>query len=260
VGGLTSAATRVHDGAHRSNERGWKTFRKADGFSPTLTQRPKELKPKYVYAAILIMGDAPTPIETVSRPHVLIDYENVQKLIKSNDFQFIGQKSLNVSIFHGPNQNRIEIDLSEAIHRVAEVKFIKVQKAGNQALDLHLAYYLGRFSQETPEAVFHIIAEDGGYDSLVEHLQGKGFRVQKHKSIKTLVASKTSNETKMKLCKDAARFVSEMTPPPKNLEEVKLGLRKRFGLGKKMMLEIIEFLKEDCTKNGKADHFPFYIQ
>jgi hypothetical protein len=37
-------------------------------------------------------------------------------------------------------------------------EYIKVAGAGRNALDFHIAYYIGRIASQAPEAFFHIIS------------------------------------------------------------------------------------------------------
>ena len=44
---------------------------------------------------------------------------------------------------------------------------------GRNALDFHIAYYIGRLVAEDPNAYFHIISKDKGFDPLIEHLRNE---------------------------------------------------------------------------------------
>ena len=47
------------------------------------------------------------------------------------------------------------------------------ETAGTNALDFHIAYYIGVLACEDPTAFFHIISKDSGFDALIKHLKGK---------------------------------------------------------------------------------------
>lgn len=46
-----------------------------------------------------------------------------------------------------------------------------MSKQGNDALDMHISFYIGKLTMELPDAYFHVIAKDRDYDLLVAHLR-----------------------------------------------------------------------------------------
>jgi hypothetical protein len=54
-----------------------------------------------------------------------------------------------------------------------------LETAGNNAVDFHIAYYIGVLSSEEPTAYFHIISKDTGFDPLIKHLRGRKISVQR---------------------------------------------------------------------------------
>ncbi|MEI6218546.1 MAG: PIN domain-containing protein, partial [bacterium] len=42
---------------------------------------------------------------------------------------------------------------------------------GRNALDFHIAYYIGRLAAESPGATFLIVSKDTGFDPLIKHLK-----------------------------------------------------------------------------------------
>jgi len=98
---------------------------------------------------------------------VLIDFENVQPEL----LPALKAEHVHVRIFIGPTQHKISADVVLAVQELGErAKFIRVAKPGKEALDLHLAYYLGRLTYEFEGAFFHVISKDQGFVSLVDHL------------------------------------------------------------------------------------------
>lgn len=55
----------------------------------------------------------------------------------------------------------------------SNAEYVVLETAGNNALDFHIAYYIGVLSSEDPTAYFHIISKDSGFDPLIKHLKGK---------------------------------------------------------------------------------------
>ncbi len=103
--------------------------------------------------------------------YVLIDYESVQPEIVSA----LKDEHFKVLMFIGPNQVRIDINVATALQVLGtRAEYIRVSAPGRNALDFHIAYYLGRLAVSEPDAYFHVIAVDKGYDPLIEHLKSKG--------------------------------------------------------------------------------------
>lgn len=50
-------------------------------------------------------------------------------------------------------------------------EYVKISGVGPNALDFHIAYYIGRLSSSDPDAFFHIISRDSGFDPLIQHLK-----------------------------------------------------------------------------------------
>lgn len=85
-----------------------------------------------------------------------------------------------VKVFLGPNQSKIPISLASALQSLGDnAEYIVLETAGNNALDFHIAYYIGVLSADEPTAFFHIISKDTGFDSLLKYLKGKNIFAQR---------------------------------------------------------------------------------
>jgi hypothetical protein len=112
--------------------------------------------------------------------YVLIDYENVQP----KDLASLKDGSFKVKVFVGPNQGKISIGMAMALQALgSSAEYILLEAVGRNALDFHIAYYIGTLSAKEPLAVFHVISKDTGFDSLIKHLAGKGIVVHRSASI-----------------------------------------------------------------------------
>ena len=101
---------------------------------------------------------------------VLVDFENVQP----KDVGLLKDGPFKVKIFLGPNQSKIPVSLAAALQSLGErAEYIVLETAGNNALDFHIAYYIGVLSAVEPNAFFHIISKDSGFDPLLKYLKGK---------------------------------------------------------------------------------------
>jgi len=60
---------------------------------------------------------------------------------------------------------------------------LKLTGSGPNALDFHIAYYLGELSAADPTGHYHIISKDRGFDPLVRHLKSKNIRVRRESDL-----------------------------------------------------------------------------
>ena len=65
----------------------------------------------------------------------------------------------------------------------ADVKYVQMEGSGHNALDFHIAYYLGRLAVEHPEARFQIVSKDAGFDPLVAHLRARELLCERQPSL-----------------------------------------------------------------------------
>lgn len=115
---------------------------------------------------------------TVTTNYVLVDYENVQP----KDLALLKDGPFRVKIFLGPNQSKIPVSLAAALQVLGRnAEYVPLETIGTNALDFHIAYYIGTLSSHDPSAFFHIISKDMGFDPLIKHLKGKGVFV--HRSV-----------------------------------------------------------------------------
>jgi hypothetical protein len=112
--------------------------------------------------------------------YVLIDYENVQPAAMA----VLVQEHFRVIVFVGANQAKVTFDIAEALHRLGtKAEYIKISGNGKNALDFHIAFYIGHLAAVDPNAHFHIISKDAGFDPLVAHLKRRNIRVSRSKEL-----------------------------------------------------------------------------
>lgn len=102
--------------------------------------------------------------------HVLVDWENVQP--KEGDLRALVPDVTDVWIFHGPNQ-KVDPESYGAIG--SRVTPVKIARAGKNALDFHLSFYMGYIASRHPDARFVVVSNDKGYGPMLEHAAQLGF-------------------------------------------------------------------------------------
>ena len=112
--------------------------------------------------------------------YVLIDYENVQP----DDIDILHNEHVRVIVFVGPHQTKIAVEKAAALQRMgANAEYVRLSGSGPNALDFHIAYYLGHLAAKEPTAYFHIISKDTGFDPLVKHLKERKLRASRVQTI-----------------------------------------------------------------------------
>jgi hypothetical protein len=123
---------------------------------------------------------------------ILIDLENVQP----KNLELLASHPFKVLVFVGANQGKISFDLASAMQSLGtDSRYIKISGNGPNALDFHIAYYIGELSQQFPKSKFHIISKDTGFDPLIRHLRSRKIRVQREKDLAEIPALQISDST-----------------------------------------------------------------
>lgn len=119
---------------------------------------------------------APTAMVTPPFNYVLVDYENVQP----KDMQMLDQKHFRLMVFLGAQQTKVSREIATMVDKMDErAEFVEVPASGPNALDFHIAFYLGELSRRKPGAYFHIISKDTGFDPLLAHLKERGIKASR---------------------------------------------------------------------------------
>ena len=99
---------------------------------------------------------------------VLIDSENV----KPEYIEKLKHEHFQVFVFVGPNLKRLDFPIVNAVQSLgSNGRYVRISNSGPNALDFHIAYYIGTLSAAHPDAHFHIISKDKGFDPLIKHLK-----------------------------------------------------------------------------------------
>lgn len=116
----------------------------------------------------------------MKKNYVLIDFENVQPA----SIAALGAEHFEVIVFCGANQTKVPLDLAMTMQRMApRARYLQIAGHGANALDFHIAFYIGELAAKDPAAFFHIISKDKGFDPLVAHLKTRSIFAARSASI-----------------------------------------------------------------------------
>lgn len=122
--------------------------------------------------------------------YVMIDFESVQP----SGLELLRHDHFKVFVFVGANQGKISFETAAALQEMGDrAEYVKVSGSGKNALDFHIAFYIGQLVEKDPKAFFHIISKDSGFDPLIAHLKDKGLLVARAQRINDIPLVKAGN-------------------------------------------------------------------
>lgn len=122
--------------------------------------------------------------------YVLIDYESVQpealSVLHEDHFRLI--------VFVGATQTKVSFETATALQRMgSRADYIKIAGTGPNALDFHIAFYIGQLALQEGNPYFHIISKDTGFDPLIQHLKSKKILAARWRDVNEIPLLKISN-------------------------------------------------------------------
>lgn len=167
--------------------------------------------------------------------YILIDFENVQP----KELGAFGGGDFKVMVFIGPAQPSVPVGLASALQALGHAgSYVHVAGRGPNALDMHIAYYIGRIAASESGAVFHIISRDRDYDPLIRHLAAKRIACTRWNSIGEMkvggtpaiaraTAPKALPKAKARIALPAPAKAATKPPVTDRAKDVADNLRKR---------------------------------
>lgn len=160
----------------------------------------------------------------MAKPYYLIDFENVQPkalgLLKPGESR--------IKVFLGQQQTKLMLELVQALQPFgADAEYIAIAGNGPDAVDFHIAYYIGRIAAEEPGAAFHIVSRDTGFDPLVRHLTARGIACKRMPAlpgtvpVKPAPAAKATPKPAVQPAKKAVKKAAAKANPPPAIKKAK---------------------------------------
>jgi hypothetical protein len=136
-----------------------------------------------------------------------------------------------VYVFVGAQQNKLSFETAEALQNMgSKARYIKISGNGPNALDFHIAYYMGQLSLQDPTGFFHIISKDKGFDPLIEHLKARKIFAARRADVTEIPLVKAVNTKSMssKLDLVIANLAQRETAKPVTLKTLKNTINQVF--------------------------------
>ena len=172
---------------------------------------------------------------------VFVDFENVQP----KDIVSLDGGQYQIKVFLGAHQAKIPLAMARALQALGtQAEYIQINGSGNNAVDFHIAYYIGRLAATMPGARFHIISRDTGFDPLLKHLVEQGVSCQRVTSLAAVVSVKRDRATNAdRLSAVTANLAKRKSGRPGTEKALRTTIQALFG--KKLTeLEVDELVKQ----------------
>jgi len=176
---------------------------------------------------------------------VLVDFENVQP----KNVSLLSGGPYKIKVFVGANQAKIPLEMARALQTWGpDAEYIQIEGSGKNALDFHIAYYIGRLAAETPDAYFHVISKDTGFDPLIKHLKAQKISCQRSKSIADIPLTKIPKSDSISEKVDAVidNLAKRKTAKPRTLKTLRSTITALFA--NQLADEEIDGLIEQLTE------------
>src|SRR5262245_56268914 len=149
----------------------------------------------------------------MSTNYVLVDFENVQP----ESLVALAGGAFRVKVFIGAVQakGRISFELSHSIQMLgANAEYVPIARSGPNAMDMHIAFYIGKLLEQEPGAQIHIVSRDTDFDPLIEFLGTRGSRVRRVKSIAEIAKPAAAAPTQRKKAAKSAAAAKSLPKQP----------------------------------------------
>lgn len=149
--------------------------------------------------------------------YILIDFENVQ----SKNLEILSGHTFTLIVFVGTNQKKVSFEFATALQELGQnARYQRISGNGSNALDFHIAFYIGELAAKDPDAYFHIISRDKGFDPLIDHLRERKIYALRHTDLSEIPFVRISNARTLEEKIDAivASLISRGSSRPRKVK------------------------------------------
>lgn len=159
---------------------------------------------------------------------ILVDFENIQP---KNMTALVGGP-FKIKVFLGAAQSKISLEMARALQAFGpDAEYIQIDGHGSNALDFHIAYYIGRLAAEWPDATYCIISKDTGFDPLIKHLKARHIQCRRTTSVTDICQARHAPSPAPSAKPGGASAKpprrAPVLPPPARIDAVITNLTKR---------------------------------
>ncbi len=178
---------------------------------------------------------------------VLVDFENIQRI----NAAVLKGGPVKIKVFLGEHQSNVPLEMVRALQLFgSDVEYLQIDGNGKNALDFHIAYYVGRLAAENPGASFQIVSKDTGFDPLVRHLKTRGIHCDRSASVIDTRSVKPSKRlpTEQRIDAIVANLAKRKAGKPRTLKALRSTIHALFG--KEMLEQELDGLISELKSRG----------
>lgn len=178
--------------------------------------------------------------------YVLIDYENVQP----EDLSLLCADHFRIFVFVGANQKKLSVSIVQTIQPFGKrAEYIPIAGNGPNALDFHIAFYIGQLAERDSASYFHIISADKGFDPLIRHLKDeKNILVKRYPAIAEIPLLSSTKSPSERVALVTARLTQLKTNRPRTAKTLSNSISAIFQ--KQLPPEEVEAIKSGLIENS----------
>ncbi|EAQ26047.1 PIN domain-containing protein [Roseovarius sp. 217] len=122
--------------------------------------------------------------------YILIDFENVQP----KNLEILNGHTFTLIVFVGAGQKNVPFEFAAALQNLGtNANYQKISGSGSNALDFHIAFYVGELAAKDPNGYLHIISRDKGFDPLIHHLRERKIHALRSSDLSEIPFVRISN-------------------------------------------------------------------
>jgi hypothetical protein len=183
----------------------------------------------------------------MNKNYVLIDYENVQPCVMPP----LDKEYFHVIVFVGASQSKVTFEVASELQQLgSRAEYIKISGNGSNAQDFHIAFYIGQIAANDPNACFHIVSKDTGFDPLIQHLKSRKILAARYKAITEipLISISSSKSVSEKSAAVLANLQQRGTARPRTVKTLGSTINSLFQ--KALQQTEISAIIKDLEKQG----------
>jgi len=178
--------------------------------------------------------------------YVFIDYENVQP----ESIAGLEKGNFYILLFLGAHQSKLNTNLVRSLQPLGtRVEYVVISGTGKNALDFHISYYIGERAAIEPDAYFHIVSKDTGFDPLIEHLKDRNILASRSSSIDEIsILQKSSLKTLPERTSVVKARLAQMEGKPSTVKTLSSTINALFQ--KTLSEDEVELVVKDLCGKG----------
>jgi len=182
----------------------------------------------------------------VRKNYVFIDYENVQP----ESIAGLEKGNFYILLFLGANQSKLNTNLVRSLQPLGtRVEYVIITGTGKNALDFHIAYYIGERVAIEPDAYFHIVSKDAGFYPLIQHLKDRNILASRSGSISEIsILQKSSLKTLPERTNVVKARLAQMEGKPSTVKTLSSTINALFQ--KTLSEDEVEMVVKDLCGKG----------